>query len=218
VVIGAILSLLLSRIAIKRIGAIDLEHLFGVTGYETHDNNHSDKVMYCLVKANVAIQVGQTWGMVLRRKRLRSLGRVDDGMLRDVEFRDLLDVFRNGSCADVLIQFFYSTHGVPENIGADSRFIACRISFALLLGTVQDGQTMHPVSCLGRTAIMARLEALEQISDHTRFYWTGVRLSDLNGLVAEGKNPDEIVRFFHITGEEVQNGWKILIARVRRVA
>jgi hypothetical protein len=51
-----------------------------------------------------------------------------------------------------------------------------------------------------------------------RFYWTGARLSDLNGLVAEGKNSDKIVRFFHITVEEVQNGWTKLIARVRRAA
>jgi hypothetical protein len=61
------------------------------------------------------------------------------------------------------------------------------MNFALLLGTVKDGQTLRPVSCLGGTAIMAQLGAIEQISRHTRFYWTGARLSDLNGLVAEGK-------------------------------
>jgi hypothetical protein len=43
-------------------------------------------------------------------------------------------------------------------------------------------------------------------------------LSDLNGLVAEEKNSDEVPRFFHTTIEEVQNGWRQLIARVCRVA
>jgi hypothetical protein len=65
---------------------------------------------------------------------------------------------------------------------------------------------------------MTRLEAIEQIACHTRFYWTGAHLSDLNGLVAEGKNRDEVARFFHITIEEVQNRWTKLIARVRRAA
>jgi CelD/BcsL family acetyltransferase involved in cellulose biosynthesis len=92
------------------------------------------------------------------------------------------------------------------------------MSFALLLGTVKDGQTLRRVSCLGGTTIMARLEAIEQISGHTRLYWTGARLSDLSGLVAERKNPDEVARFFHITVEEVQNGWTKLFARFRRVA
>jgi hypothetical protein len=63
---------------------------------------------------------------------------------------------------------------------------------------------------------MARLEAIEQISCRTRFYWNGTRLSDLNGLVAEGKNPDEIARFFRIIVEEVQNEWVKFIARVGR--
>jgi hypothetical protein len=38
----------------------------------------------------------------------------------------------------------------------------------------------------------------------------------LDGLVAEGKNPDEVACFFYITVEEVQNGWTKRIARVRR--
>jgi hypothetical protein len=65
---------------------------------------------------------------------------------------------------------------------------------------------------------MARLEAFEQISRHTRFYWTGARPSDLNGLVAEGKNPYEIASFFHSTIGEVQNGWTKFTARVHRAA
>jgi hypothetical protein len=218
VVIGVILSLSLSRIAINRIGTIDREYLFGVTRHGTHSNNHSDKIMHCLVKANVATQLGQKWDMILRRKRHRSLGGVYDGMVRGVELKDLFDVFPDESCADVLIQVFCSTRGVPESIGADSRFISCRMNFALLLGTVKDGQTLRPVSCLGGIVIMARLEAIEQISCHTRFCWTGVRLFDLNGLVAERKNPDEVGRFFRITVGEVQNGWTKLIARIRRSA
>jgi hypothetical protein len=63
---------------------------------------------------------------------------------------------------------------------------------------------------------MAWLEAIEHISHHTRFYWTGARLSDLNGLVAEGKSPDEVVCFFHTTVEEVQNGRNSLHALVIR--
>jgi hypothetical protein len=140
VVIGEILlSLTLARIAINRIGRIYLEHVFGVTRHGTHSNNHSDKILHCLVKVNVATQLGRKWGIVLRRKRDHSLGGGSDGMLRDVELKDLLDVFRNESCADGLIQVFRSTPGVPESISADNRFISCRMSFALLLGTVKDG-------------------------------------------------------------------------------
>jgi hypothetical protein len=43
--------------------------------------------MHYLVKANVATQLGQKWGMVLRRKRHHILGDVDDGMLQDVELK-----------------------------------------------------------------------------------------------------------------------------------
>jgi hypothetical protein len=172
--------------------------------------------MHCLVKTNVATELGQKRGMVLRRRRHHSLEGVYDGMLRDVELKDLLDVFRDDSCADVLIQVFCSTRRVPESIGADSRFMFCRMSFVLLLGTVKDGQTLRPASSLDGTVIIARLEAIGQISRHTRFYWTGAPLSDLNGLVADRKNPDEIACFFHITVDEVQNGWTKLTARVRR--
>jgi hypothetical protein len=77
--------------------------------------------------------------MVLGRKRHPSLGGIYDGMMPDVELKDLLDVFHDESCADVLIQVFYATRGVPEGIDADTRFISCRMSFALLLGTVKAG-------------------------------------------------------------------------------
>jgi hypothetical protein len=188
------------------------------TRHGTHGNNRSAKIMHCLVKANGATQLDQKQGMALHRKYYCSFGGVYSGMLRDVELTDLFDMFHDESCADALIQVFCSTRGVPESIDADSRFISCRMSFALLLGTVKDRQTLGQVSCLGGAAIMARLEAIKHISRYIRFHWTGARLSDLNGLVAEGKNPDEIARFSHITVEEVQNGWTKLAARVPRVA
>jgi hypothetical protein len=74
VVIGVILNLPLPRIAINRIGTIDLEHLFGATRHVTHGNNHSNKSMHCLVKTNIATQFRQKWRLVLRGKCHRSLG------------------------------------------------------------------------------------------------------------------------------------------------
>jgi hypothetical protein len=74
VVIGVILSLPLRRIMINRIGTTDLGHLFGVTRYGTRGNNHSDIIMHCLVKTNIATQLCQKWVMVLRWKHHLSLG------------------------------------------------------------------------------------------------------------------------------------------------
>jgi hypothetical protein len=87
-----------------------------------HGNDHSDQIMHCLVKVNVATQLRQKWSMILRRITHRNLEGVYDGMLRDLELKDLLNVFRHESCADVLIRIFCSTCGAPENIDTDTRF------------------------------------------------------------------------------------------------
>jgi hypothetical protein len=62
IVMGVVLSLPISRIAINRIGTIDLEHLFGVTRQGTHSDNRHAKIMRRLVKANLVGQIAGNWG------------------------------------------------------------------------------------------------------------------------------------------------------------
>jgi hypothetical protein len=68
-VMGHILSPPIPRIAMGRIGTVDLERLFGVTRHRIHGNNRAEKISSHLVKADFVTQPPEKWGMAMRRKR-----------------------------------------------------------------------------------------------------------------------------------------------------
>jgi hypothetical protein len=87
-VMGFILTLPIPRIAINRLGTMDLEHLFGVTRVVNRGNNQGEKFMRRLVKSSLVTQIVEHWGLTLKRRRQRKISRVYDGMLPGEELLD----------------------------------------------------------------------------------------------------------------------------------
>jgi hypothetical protein len=57
VVMRFILTIPVLRIAINRVGTIDLEYLFGVTKHQTAGNNDAGEILGALVKSNMVGQL-----------------------------------------------------------------------------------------------------------------------------------------------------------------
>jgi hypothetical protein len=202
---GFILSIPIPRIAINRVGTIDLEHLFGVTRHQTAGNNDAGRIMGAFLKSNLVAQLADKWGRILRRKRHRSLGGIYDGMLQGLELHHLFDVLGNPLGGApwltlVLFQVFKKVGGNAAAIDDNTTFIECRNRFAALLGVVKDCQKVSVEICL---------------TECGRIYWTANYFDQLRALRQQHKTPEEAASFFHISVEEIERGWKKLLARMR---
>jgi hypothetical protein len=212
-VMGYILSLPIPRIAINRIGTMDLEHLFGVTRVANRGNNEARRIRRRLVKSSFLTRIVEHWGLTLTRKRQRNISGVYDGMIPGEDFEDLQDIFAGYNLGKQLWDILGNTGTVQDLVAADPRFQACVSDFAVLLGRIKDGQRLPPLTYLGGTSIMARIEAIDKISGHTKLYWTVRHLLQLQEHLASGKSLPEIASLFGATVPEIQRGCKKLAKR-----
>jgi hypothetical protein len=186
-VLGHILTLPIPRIALNRIGTMDLEHLFGFTRVAERGNNQHQRIIRRLVKSSFIARIAEHWGLATRRKRQHNASAVYDGMLAGDEFLDLNDMFDGYNPAEVMFEVLGWTGAVPDLINEHAGWKRCQEDFARaeprLLGRIKDGQKLPALTWLSGTAIVARFEAISKITGHTKLYWPVAHLLTLQGLL-----------------------------------
>jgi hypothetical protein len=103
VVMGFILTFPSPRIAINRIGTMDLEHLFGLTRVANRGDNDAHRIVRRLAKSSMIMRMAEHSGLTLGRKRHRNISGVYDGLLPGKEFLDLHQLFAGYNPAHLLL-------------------------------------------------------------------------------------------------------------------